>query len=236
LSSSIANFTVLNASATVVTTVTLLTRQASADNLGKLLVFLHATVKQRALQQAMEAALPEVEVVGVNRVNDFERVLKGGVDAVLTLPVVLSAFKLGEQLRGYRAGSSEESYALVGVDRAPEPGEVATVGALNLLGREGTSAYVSQLLGFSPRVERVTKIEDLLRLLQAQVVDAVLMPTRVVKEVRETSRLNLISWGLSRPFGLPAAVGLSVKGPKVLGALKRMPEQVSKTLGVDTWR
>src|ERR1044071_832778 len=98
---------------------------------GRLLVYLHVAIKQRALQSDLESALPQVEVVAVGRIADFERVLKDGVDAVLALPLVLSAYNLSPGLRGQRAGSSEERYLLAGVGSPPVPSRVTTVGALD---------------------------------------------------------------------------------------------------------
>ena len=235
MSSKVANFKELGATVTVVLAAMLSARNAGA-NTGRLLVFLHVAVKPRALQSALEAALPGIEVIAVGRVSDFERFLKEGVDAIIALPVVLAAFKLSAQLHGNRAGSQVERYSLVAVDGIPEPRRVATVGALDLLGRDGTNAFVKDLLEANPRVERVSKVEDLLRLLQAQVADAILLPSRLFSEIRATSKLNLSPFELPKPVGLPSAVGTSAEGPQVLAALSRMPAQVARTLGVDSWR
>src|SRR4051812_47077791 len=131
---------------------------------AKLLVFLHVAVKQRALQTEIEAALPHVTVTAVGRVGDFDRALKDGQDAVLTLPLVLAAHGLAVALRGLRGGASDEKYALVGADAPPDPARVTAVGVLDLLGREGMNSFVHNLVGGAPRVERVTKVEDLLPL------------------------------------------------------------------------
>src|SRR4051812_42195574 len=133
---------------------------------GTLLVYLHVAVKQRAFQGLLGAGLPGVDTTAVGRVADFERALQDGPDAVLTLPLVLAAQGLTPALRGLTRGSPEERYGLVGAGGAPEPGKVASVGALDLLGRDGTNRFVRRLVGQQARVERVTKIEDLLPLLQ----------------------------------------------------------------------
>lgn len=213
----------------------LATRKASAAT-GKLLVFLHTFVKQHAFQTALESALPGCEVIAVGRIIDFERVLAKGVDAVLTLPVVLTAFKLQPNIQGSLVGRAEENYSLVAVGAAPEPERVATVGALDVLGREGTTSFVRSLLGASPRVERVVKLEDLVRLLQAQATDAVLLPSRLLPEMRVTSRLPLTQRELTRRVGLPAAAATSSTGQSILTAIRRMPLQVAETFGVDAWR
>ena len=204
--------------------------------IGKLLVFLHVAVKQRALQGELQAALPGVDVTAVGRVGDFERTQQEGVDAVLAVPPVLAAFKLTAKLRGFRGGSFEEKYSLVGVGSEPDPSKITAVGALDLLGRDGTTGFVKGLLGASPRIERVSKVEDLLPLLQMQRVDAVLLPSRLFSDIKSASKLALVQMELSKTVGLPAAAAVTAAGEQIIAAIKNMPAAADKTLGVDPWR
>jgi hypothetical protein len=118
----------------------------------------------------------------------------------------------------------------------PEPSQVASVGALDILGRDGTNQFVKTMVGPQARVERVTKVEDLLPLLQMQRVDTVLLPARLVAELRASSRLPLSERELQVPVGLPAAASLGPNGSAVLAAIKKMPKDLSKLLGVEEWR
>jgi hypothetical protein len=213
----------------------LVARSSVAAN-PKLLVFLHVAVKQRALQGELQAALSGIEVTAVGRIGDFERSLKEGTDAVLAIPPVLAAFKLQASLRGARGGNVEEKYSIVGVGAEPIPSKVAAVGALDLLGRDGTNGFVRSLLDASPRVERVSKVEDLLPLLQMQRVDAVLLPSRLFFEVKSASKLALVQKDLTKTVGLPAVASVTGAGAQVANAIAKMPPGVAKTLGVDSWR
>ncbi|RYZ05753.1 MAG: hypothetical protein EOO73_18815 [Myxococcales bacterium] len=203
--------------------------------MGKLLVYLHVAVKQRAFQSLLGAGLPGITTTAVGRVADFERSLQDAPDAVLTLPVVLAAQGLTAVLHGIAKGSMEERYALVGAGTTPEPSKIASVGALDLLGRDGTNRFVRRLVGQQARVERVTKIEDLLPLLQMQRVDAVLLPARLVADLRAASRLALSVRELELMVGLPAVANTGPAGGAVLSAISKMPKDVSKLLGVDEW-
>jgi hypothetical protein len=124
--------------------------------MAKLLVYLHLVMKQRALQSTLQRALGGVDVTAVGRIADFDRALASGQDAVLALPLVLGARGLVPKLQVHRKGQSEETYVLGAVDRQVQPGSVASVGVLDLLGRSGTNDFVFQLLGGRPNVERVT--------------------------------------------------------------------------------
>lgn len=204
--------------------------------MARLLVYLHVAVKQRAFQSLLGAGLPGVDTTAVGRAGDFERALQDNPDAVLSLPVVLGANKLSPTLRGFSRGSSEERYALVGAGAAPDAGKVASVGALDLLGRDGTNRFVRRLVNQQARVERVTKIEDLLPLLQMQRVDAVLLPARLVSELRAASRLALVERELDVTVALPAVANTGPGGAALLTAISKMPKDVSKLLGVEEWR
>jgi len=202
----------------------------------KLLVYLHLAVKQRALQNDLQGALPGHDVNAVGRIGDFERLLADGVDAVLALPVVLGAYRLSPALQGQRGGSSEEHYSLVGVGSPPEPAKVQSVGALNLLGRDGTNNFVKSLLGVTPKIERVSKVEDLLPLLQMQLVEGILLPGRLFAELRSASKLALAPRELAKPVGLPAVATVTPGGAQLVQAVGKLPANVAKLVGVDSWR
>jgi hypothetical protein len=203
--------------------------------MGKLLVYLHVAVKQRAFQSLLAGSLAGVTTSAVGRVADFERALQDGPDAVLTSPLVLAAHALTPTLKGLARGSAEERCALVGTGAAPDPNRVAAVGALDLLGRDGTARFVRRLVGSPARVERVNKIEDLLPLLQMQLVDAVLLPLRLVADLRAASRLPLSVRELEATVGLPAVASTGPGGAAVLSAVSKLPKDVSKLLGVEEW-
>lgn len=225
----------LGAAGALLVAASLATKTAQASS-PKLLVFLHVAVKQRALQSALQTGLAGVDVTAVGRIGDFERALKAGTDAVLAAPPVLSAFKLSAKLRGIRAGASEEKYSLVGVGAEPVANKVSVVGALDLLGRDGTNAFVQSLLGSLPRVERVSKVEDLLPLLQMQRVDAILVPTRLLVEIKAASKLALVQTELGKTVGLPAVAALNAAGETVAASIGRMPTALARMLGVESWR
>ena len=208
------------------------TAQAQAP---RLLVFLHVSLKQRAFQGLLQGALPGVDVTAVGRISDFERAMSDTPDAVLTLPLVLSAKSLHLQLQGQRSGSGEEKYALVAADAAPDPARVKTVGALDVLGREGTNLFVNSMLGVPTKVERVTKVEDLLPLLQMQRVDAILIPERLLSDVKSASRINLLPRDLPKHVGLPAVASLGSAGASIAAGIARLPAGLSQTMGVDAW-
>lgn len=210
-------------------------REASSAG-GRLLVFVHTTIKQRALQSLLREALPSLDVTTVGRVADFERALKSGQDAVLTLPIVMKSHGMSPSVRGVRHGSSDESYSLVSVGKTPDVSRLKSVGALDLLDRRGTTGFVRDLLDKDVKVQRVTKVEDLLPLLQLDRAEAVLLPTRMISDVRSQSSLNLAAKVLPRKLGLPALASVSPQGAKVVADSRRISGRVAELLGVDGWK
>jgi hypothetical protein len=204
--------------------------------MARLLVFLHLAVKQRALQGDLEASLPGLTVTAVGRVGDLDRALSQGQDAVLALPPVLIARSFTPKLQGYRGGSADEPYVLIGVEAAPDPARVQVVGALDILGREGTSDFVHDVVGAEPRVERVTKVEDLLPLLQMQRADSILLPLRQAGELRQMTQMNLVQRELPIRVGLPALALLNPAGAAAAQGLTKLPTGILRGLGVDAWR
>jgi hypothetical protein len=215
--------------------ISLLASATSQAQAPKLLVFLHVSLKQRAFQGLLQTGLPGVDVTAVGRVADFDRALADSPDAVLSLPLVLQARNLSIQLQGRRGGATDEKYALVAADSAPDPARVKTVGALDLLGREGTNSFVSRMLGNSAKVERVTKVEDLLPLLQLERVDAILIPQRLFSDVKSESRINLVQRELPLSVGLPALAAIGPGAPNISSAVAQLPINLLRTMGVDAW-
>ncbi len=222
--------------AAAVTLASMLLPRSAWAGTPRLLVFLHVPQTQRALQTELGAVLPGVTVTAVGRIADVDRALAGGQDAILSLPLVLDAKGLAPSLQGLRAGKPDEPYALVGAGATPDPARVKIVGALDLLGRSDTTAFVHRIVGATPAVERVSKVEDLLALLQMQRADAVVLPLRLVAEVKTMTRLTLAHRELDTRIGLPAASPIGAGGAQVLAAIDRLPANVSRTLGVDEWR
>jgi hypothetical protein len=209
---------------------------ASGRQPPKLLVFLHVALKQRAFQSELQAALGDIAVTAVGRTADFDRGLAEKPDAVVTLPIVLATHGLPVSAQGLHRGAAEEPCALAGVDIPPDPATVMSVGVLDDLGREGMNRFVLGLLGRQPKVERVTKVEDLLPLLQLQRVEAIIVPSRLLGEVRAPSRLNLVPRELTKGVGLPAVSSLGPGGPEIVQAVRRLPAAMAGAWGVNEWR
>jgi len=215
--------------------VALLHASAAAARSAKLLVFVQTGIKQRALQQLLQYALPNLSVTTVGRVADFGRGLAEGQDAILTLPIVMNARGIAPQVLGRRGGANDEPYSLVGANGPPAVASLRTVGAIDMLDRAGTNALVQNLVGKPVKVERVTKVEDLLPLLQLSRADAVLLPSRLFSDLKATSSLNLEQRELPMRLGLPALASVGASGAEAVAQASKLTGKAAQLLGVDSW-
>jgi hypothetical protein len=98
--------------------------------------------------------------------------------------------------------------------------------------------FVSSLLGGNaPQIAPVTKLADLLALLQLGQVEAVLLPARYANALSSRTRLSLTVTRLEgNGVGLPAFYPSSAAGQRIKGALADLPSSLLQEMGVDSWR
>jgi hypothetical protein len=210
------------------------------DTRPRLYVYLHTEAKSAALERALQDKLPGLAVTAFSRFRDFEEALgTRPPDAVLALAPLLASQNLTPVLQGVRGGQEREPYVLL----APMnlDGSIAgkVIGVVDLLGRDRTQDLVGKLVGTPDvKIKRVTKIEDLLPLLQFAVADAVLVPAEAVKEVTERSRLPLSVRTLPDAYvGLPAIGSLNSKVPPLMmKLLLALDGNTLRSLGIEQWK
>jgi hypothetical protein len=188
-----------------------------------------------SFQKLLAQAMPGIQVVAFGRHRDFETGLAESPDGVLTLEPILRAKQLRPTVVGSNPSGSTERYALISVGQPVEPGSVTSVGAVDILGRQGMKEFVAALLGASPKIEPVTKVEDLLPLLQLASVDAVLAPERLVRAFQTKSKLDLRATRVPGAVGLPALSITTAAGAVLASGIKRLGPQVSAEMGVTRW-
>lgn len=210
-------------------------RGAHAEGRPRLCVFAPADIPAHVLQKALSGALPSVDVTVFGRFPDFENGLASKPDAALTSRNVLQAKGLSISVTGTNAGSTSEPYALIAMGKEVEPNRVTSVGAVDLMGRQGMKELVARLLGTPARIERVTKLEDLLPLLQFGMVDAVLVPERLTEPFRARSKLDLRVTKARGGVGLPALSVLGPGGTPLIQSIKALSPTISQYLGVSKW-
>ncbi|KYF83721.1 hypothetical protein BE20_21620 [Sorangium cellulosum] len=218
----------------------LLSSPLTAGPEATLYVYAVTPLRARALEQKIEDAMPGVDVTVFGKLSDFKTALEvSPPNAALSPRPVLTSLNRGVDLQGLRAGSDAEQYLLVSTKLlARDMLSSFRYGIVDLVERKSLPRFVAGLLGVNdaPEVQRVTKIEDLLQLLQFQTADAVLLPERFRADFESKSKMSFTILSLSTAkVGLVAVTFLSER-QSIEGAIRRLPKHVLADLGVDEWR
>jgi hypothetical protein len=204
-----------------------------------LFVFVLTEVKARTLEQMLETELPAVDVTVYSRYGDFRKDLAASPpDAILAPSAVLEAEGLPAVVQGMVGTKATESYVLVTVGSTDPAAADLTVGSVDMLGRRNMPGVVGRLLGRAtpPRIVTVTKLEDLLPLLQFGSAGAVLLPTRALAQLEQRTKLALRPHALAGEVGLPGVASRSSQGRTIAGRVKNLRAATNETLGVRRWQ
>lgn len=212
---------------------------ARAEAKPRLYVFVHVDLKSNALERTLQQKLPELAVTVFGRFRDLEeRMVAERPDAVMALGPLLTLQGVEPAVQGTREGKDKEPYVLLQSSAGNVIGAGKTIGVVEVLGRSGTRDLVVSLLKNNEvKLKYVTKLEDLLPLLQFAAADAVLVPRAAVRTFQERSRLPLVAKELpGAEVGLPA---VGVLNPRVrttvLSAMKALDGEGTRILGVEKW-
>jgi hypothetical protein len=219
----------------------LVARASGADSRPSLYVYVHTDTKSATLEKTLQDRMPALTVTVFGRFRDFEEAMTSRrPDAVVALQALLASQNVAVALQGLRGEHDWEPYVLLSPGPAIEgslSGKV--IGVVDLLGRDGTQQFVTKLLKTSDvKLKRVTKMEDLLPLLQFSAADAVLVPASAVKSVTERSRLPLKVREIpDARVGLPAVGVLNVKVKDLtVKQVQGLDPETNRTLGVEKWK
>jgi hypothetical protein len=213
--------------------------QAHAEE-SKVYVFAVTSIRPHILQKMLEASLPGMSVTVFGRVGDFSRALESAPpDAALAATPVLSAFSLKADIQGLKRGSPVEDYLVLSESEIrQEKLADTTIGCLDLMGRKALPAFVAGLLGLprEPEIQRVTKTEDLLQLLQFKRAEAILIPEGFLSDIQARTKMELKLLRLPSAKVLRVAMAFPGNRQAVESALRALPVSVIEHLGVDQWR
>ena len=204
-------------------------------------VLLQIDAKLTDVEKMLSDHLPGLTVKMFATYRDFDSAsTTGNPDAVLVIPPVLDARGKKATLQGTRDGKDSESYVLVSIDK-PLDGPLAgkTIGMVDLLGRDGSQAFVAQLTKDKDfKVKRVAKVEDLVPLLEFSAAQALLVPSAMLAGFAKNTKLVLKSRDLpdGGQVGLPA---LAVVNPAAKDAVVKgfngLDAATKAVLGIDAW-
>ena len=207
-----------------------------------LFVFYPIAERPNVVQGKLSDACPGIDITVFGRVGDFTSRVQGGPpDAILSKPIVIQQFPdYAIQLQGARGDKTEEPYVFLSVDKGIDPAGLAdvTVGMIDILGRKEMTDFVGGFLSPTPKLKRVTKMEDLLPLLTFNMCGAILIGENSVGYFKSISQLNFVitpSGGMKNGM-IAIAVKKGSNAEKILTAIKGLKSDVNTLLEVDSWK
>jgi ABC-type amino acid transport substrate-binding protein len=233
---------------------------AQGPDKPKLYVFLPSTIRPHAMEDILSKACPTLDIRVFPRYREFrDAIVQNQPEALLSLnPVTGHAVEFANsnavpdrasRLPVYRNsmiglrpdGEHLEPYVFLGEQEIEiEDLDNMTIGVVDILGRKGMRNFIREKFsGASPSLKTVTKIEDLLHLLQLKYVDAIFVPESNTSYYENNTAMTLKRTELEDVYiGLPVLAANSQKPEKekiVIDALREMDQDAMNKLGVNKW-
>ncbi len=191
-----------------------------------------------ALASNLRPRFSGIDVAVSSNTTALKSAIDQGADAVMASPSVLRSLGLSPALTG--AGGDGGAFVVVALKDAltNEALRGATVGMVDELGRKGMPALVAKLIGErAPKLRRVTKVEDLLPLLQFQIAAAVIVRQSDLATLRSRTEQELFTRVLTN-HREPLAVGFVDGGRRAIveRAVRAVDGATNRSLGVESWR
>jgi hypothetical protein len=162
-------------------------------------------------------------------------------DAILARPALLARTPgYAVRLLGERNGKTDEGVALLSIGPFVEQDSVGlvSIGAVDILGKQGMDEFVGSLFRPAPQLKRVTKVEDLLPLLNFGMARAVVVfPTDIEYLGRlSTARFTVTYLPEARTGIVALGVRRDEKESVIISSVKSMPSAILRELGIDKWK
>ncbi len=210
-----------------------------ADSLG---VFYPTSATVSSMQKKLSQELSNLTVVVFGRYEDFINYAVANPDSfLLSKQCVIKSVPTHEiKAEGYLEGSNKEPWLLISVDN-PVPMdklETMSVGVLNLLGRKGTTSFVTGYLKSAPKIKRANKVEDLVFLSIYKMVDVLFVPQSLISGFKENSGLNfVISSAHDMKVGIIALAGKKeANADDVIRRLNGITDMNELGIYIDYWK
>ena len=220
-----------------------------------LYVFLPSEIRPNYMQNLLSDHCPDLEIQVFPRYREFRRaIMESPPDAFLSLrPVVQETLKITDQdegqafriaIVGSSGGKTEQPYIFLSNDKVDiNPGNVGdmTIGMVGLLDRRMLPQFIMDKFQVEkePRLKPVTKLEDLLSLLQFNYVNAIFVPASKQEYYTSKSNMDLNPTTLDITIGLPV-IAVSSDAPDMVATLVESFKKIKTKdsmdwLGVESW-
>jgi len=214
---------------------------AGVSEAAKIYVFYPSMARPNVVQSSLMAKSGGNEITVFGRLADFTAMMTATPPEVILVPKTLAEQYKGFKvfLKGQRGGSSSGDAVLLSTGAAVDPKAAGgmNIGVVGILDRGAMTTFAGGLVGGAPKLKIVTKVEDLLPLLQFKSADAVLVGEDQVEDINGKSAAKIFSTaipGVKWNYIVAAASGDDA-AKAVEPILKALGSAEKKLLGVDGW-
>jgi hypothetical protein len=206
-----------------------------------LYIFYPSIVRPMVLQKMITDLYPGLTVVVFGRFQDFmDKTASDKPDVVITKPQVLPSIAgYKPRMDGIKNGQREEPYVLLSINKGIVADSIPkiVIGTIDILGRKGTEDFVAKLLGQPAKINRVTKIEDLLPMITFSNVQAILVEEGYAGYFRKNSNIKFVEThapGWLSGIAVCAAPG-GESSEAIVQLVKKLPPEVLTILDISQW-
>ncbi|MBF0227759.1 MAG: hypothetical protein HQK76_20110 [Desulfobacterales bacterium] len=154
-------------------------------------VFYPTPISPKDFKEELSKVFPEIEWSVFSRFKDFDAMIKQNPpEAVIALtPTINEIGGYKVTLKASFQGSSKDIYMLVSPDSSLNPGNISDVpvATYDILGRKSLENFFKQFFEALPKLERVSKMEDLVTLLSLNMVKGIIVQNIYLNYFKERS-------------------------------------------------
>jgi len=220
---------------------------AAQDTL-RLYVYLPSYIRPYVVQKRLQSECPDIAITVFGHHREFGKSITNSMPhAILSLAPVVEQAKYGMYeplMYATRSGDRDEELVLLSVGERVSRDRYAeiAIGVVDILGRSRMKNMLGEILDIEePNIKPVSRLEDLLALLQVNEADAIIV-SREMEETyfRQRSKLKLETTELDE-----AKMGLAVlscredvpesQRKQLVTSIKNVSRELFERLGVEQW-
>jgi hypothetical protein len=198
--------------------------------------------KPNVIEKEIGAKIPSATVKAFGRFNDFKAIVGSTKPSILIAPSeTIRALGIQERgrLQGLIGGQTSESMVLVSIGTKAEISQIngQAVGVVATLDRTELKGFLETTLKSKPKLNAVTKLEDLIPMLTFQSAVAVMVTNSQAVEFKKRSQANLVTSVIPDvKYENLVAVLISDDGKAAFTELEKMPKTLLDLLNVEGWK
>jgi hypothetical protein len=195
----------------------------------------------KAIQKKFDIIAGEGTIEVFGRMRDLERELVLSPVKALIVPGTFPEFNpsFSISMQGKLSGSSGQKYHIVAADSSVTSSNISSkkIAILDFIGTESLNNFFETYFGIMPKnLKRTNKLNDLLFLLGMESVDAIIVSSNELSQIKKKTKINLFTVIESKKqIPHPVFAIKDSDGAQYKAIIKKIPASLFKELGINEW-